>query len=111
MEDDTNPLAGNEDEDEQDEQEEEQEDSSWAVVNLVCAVLAAMLGLVALTGRRRAFGAASLLCGVGAVAAFLLTQNMATPMAIVDGWTPLMVGLAIGAGILALFSRSETVPE
>ena len=98
VEDDTTPLAGGED---------PKDETSWAVVNLVCAALAAILGLVALTGRRRAFGAASLLCGAGAVAAFLLTESMASPMALMDGWTPLMAGLAVCAGILAVLSRSQ----
>ena len=102
-------------------------DAYWALINLLCAIATALLSLIMLirffgkrryeeevmdpaTGqtvtrdvdeRRKGFARiASLIPAIGAIIAFIVTEDMSLPMAMVDKWTILMVViLAIQAGV------------
>jgi len=99
----------------------------WALINLLCAIATALLSLIMLIryfGKRKdeeeltdpATGErvtrdveeqrgglariASLIPAIGGIIAFLLTEDMSLPMAMVDKWTVLMIViLAIQAGV------------
>ena len=99
----------------------------WALINLLCAIATALLSLIMLIryfGKRRyeeevmdpATGQtvtrdvdeqrkglariASLIPAIGGIIAFIVTEDMSLPMAMVDKWTVLMVViLAIQAGV------------
>ncbi|MBQ3322130.1 MAG: InlB B-repeat-containing protein [Firmicutes bacterium] len=99
----------------------------WALINLLCAIATALLSLIMLIryfGKRKdeeeladpATGEmvtrdveeqrgglariASLIPAIGGIIAFILTEDMSLPMAMVDKWTVLMIViLAIQAGV------------
>ena len=91
----------------------------WALINLLCAIVTALLSLIMVIryfGRRKNENEqtgeeestqrgglariASLIPAIGGIIAFLLTEDMSLPMAMVDKWTILMVViLAIQAGV------------
>ena len=99
----------------------------WALINLLCAIATALLSLIMLiryfgkrkeeeevtdpaTGERVARDVeeqrgglariASLIPAIGGIIAFILTEDMSLPMAMVDKWTVLMIViLAIQAGV------------
>ena len=50
---------------------------------------------------------ASLIPGIGAIVAFLLTEDMSQPMAFVDRWTLLMVILAVIQIVIAVLSMKD----
>ena len=105
--------------------------AAWALINLLCALATALLSLIMMiryfggrreeneeTGetrdrnRRGALRLASLIPAIGAIAAFLLTENMANPMILTDGWTVLMViFLAIQTGVAILAARKDSDDE
>ncbi|MCL2510238.1 MAG: hypothetical protein FWF07_04070, partial [Methanomassiliicoccaceae archaeon] len=101
--------------------------SEWAVLNLICAVLAVFTGLIALvavrkrkddeddTGKSRKdddergrpkaaliLGALALIIGIVSVIIFFLTEDWSLPVAPTDGWTLLMFILFLATLILAL---------
>ena len=92
----------------------------WALINLICAAATALLSLIMLAvyfGKRRnedeqieeenvsKVRIASMIPAIGAIIAFILTENMSLPMAMVDKWTVLMIAiLAIQAGV-GLFAK------
>lgn len=102
---------------------------AWALVNLICTVLtgAIAIGMVytyfkkdrekdPAMGRsespaKKPAKFTGLIPAVGAVIAFLLTEDMRLPMAIVDKWTPLMVGILAANGILAYVTRKQKKEE
>ena len=104
---------------------------AWALINLLCALATALLSLIMMiryfgarreeneeTGevternRRGALRLASLIPAIGAIAAFLLTENMANPMVLTDGWTVLMIiFLAIQTGVAILAARKDSDRE
>jgi Zn-dependent protease with chaperone function len=47
----------------------------------------------------------SIVLAVGAVMAFILTENMKNPMIFVNTWTLLMAGIAVLQGVVLYFSR------
>ena len=105
--------------------------AAWALINLLCALATALLSLIMMiryfggrreeneeTGetrdrnRRGALRLASMIPAIGAIAAFLLTENMANPMILTDGWTVLMViFLAIQTGVAILAARKDSDDE
>ena len=96
-------------------------ESKWAVLNLICAVLAVFTGLIALAAVRKRkddderpktaliLGALALIIGIVSVIMFLLTEDLSQPVASADGWTLLMFVLFLATLILALvsFRRSD----
>jgi hypothetical protein len=98
---------------------------AWSLVNLIITVLTALGAVLMLLGylgkkkreanpakgiteakinRKGGWRLASLLPGLGAIIAFLLTENMNDPVVLLDSWTPLMVVIAliqVGVAILA----------
>ena len=106
------PLAGN--------------TGAWALLNLILAVLTALGSVVLLVGylgkkrkedeegkeeytvKKHGFWrVASLIPGIGAIVAFLLTEDMSQPMAFVDRWTLLMVILAVIQIVIAVLSMKD----
>ena len=102
-------------------------DGQWAVLNLVCAILAVLTGLVGLiAGRDRlrtnneekrsksalTFRVIALIIGIVSVIVFFLTENWSLPVAPVDGWTLLMFIMFLATLILAMVSfRFDEGPE
>ena len=104
---------------------------AWALINLLCALATALLSLIMMiryfgarreeneeTGeiternRRGALRLASLIPAIGAIAAFLLTENMANPMVLADGWTLMMViFLAIQTGVAVMAAKKDSDSE
>lgn len=92
----------------------------WALVNLVLmilTVLASLLMLLGVIGKKRGrnnksfWRIASLIPAIGALAAFVLTENMKLPMAMVDRWTLLMVIIAVLQLIVAAMSKKQNESE
>ena len=93
---------------------------AWALVNLVLmilTVLASLLMLLGVIGKKRGrnnksfWRIASLIPAIGALAAFVLTENMKLPMAMVDRWTLLMVIIAVLQVIVAAMSKKQNESE
>jgi len=95
------------------------ESGEWAVLNLVCAALAILTGLIAfIAGRGRSEGntekkkpktsvflrALALIIGIVSVVVFFLTEEWSLPAAAADGLTPLMFVLFLAVLILTLVS-------
>ena len=89
---------------------------AWSLVNLIIAILTAFGAVLLLLGylgkkkreanpakgiteakinRKGGWRLASLLPGLGAIIAFLLTENMTYPVVLLDSWTPLMIVIAL----------------
>ena len=92
----------------------------WALVNLVLmilTVLASLLMLLGVIGKKRGrnnksfWRIASMIPAIGALAAFVLTENMKLPMAMVDRWTLLMVIIAVLQLIVAVMSKKQNESE
>ena len=92
----------------------------WALVNLVLmilTVLASLLMLLGVIGKKRGrnnksfWRIASLIPAIGALAAFVLTENMKLPMAMVDRWTLLMAVIAVLQLIVAVMSKKQNESE
>ena len=99
----------------------------WAVLNLICAVLAAFTGIIALAaGRGRIrkdeederskaamlFRLLALVMGVVSIVIFFLTEDLSLPVAPADGWTLLMFLLLLAALITTMVSfRFDEDPE
>ena len=108
---------------------------AWSLVNLIVAILTAFGAVLMLLGylgkkrreanpekgikaavinRKGGWRLASLIPGLGAIIAFLLTENMSDPVVLLDSWTPLMVVIAliqVGVAILAGKKVTEIEPE
>ena len=113
----------------------------WALINLLCAIATALLSLIMLIryfGKRKdeeelaapATGEmvtrdvdeqrgglariASLIPAIGGIIAFVITEDMSLPMAMVDKWTVLMViilAVQAGVGITAKLRDNNTNNE
>ena len=104
---------------------------AWALINLLCAIATALLSLVLMIGslRRREeeendetykmkkhvlVRLASVIPAVVAVIAFLITENMANPMVLIDNWTVMMAAILliqVGVAILAKRTREDETEE
>ena len=102
----------------------------WALINLICAILTALLSLIMLIryfGKRReedeetgevteikrkgGVKLASIIPAIGAIVAFILTEDMTLPMQMVDKWTVLMVVILAIQALVAFFSRKKEEEE
>ena len=95
--------------------------SGWSLLNLILAIGTALTAAGLLVGytrksyladgseadqRRKGFMRLfSLVPGVGAIVAFLLTENMKNPMIITDMWTILMVAIAVVQAVVLYLSK------
>ena len=90
---------------------------AWALINLLCALATAILSLIMMiryfgTRREGILRFASLIPAIGAIAAFILTENMANSMIITDKWTVMMVIiLAVQTGVALLVSKKDSSNE
>ena len=113
---------------------------AWALVNLICTILSVLIGIyeliIYLRGRKENKAAKEdgiyegdiytkrvmhrkrkiwdVLPAVGAVVAFILTEDMRLPMTIVDRWTPLMViilAISVTIGLLTHIQRYKKMLE
>ncbi len=104
---------------------------AWALINLLSALATALLSLIMMIGffrarreeneetgeirerdRKGILRFASLIPAVAAIAAFLLTENMANPMILTDEWTVMMVIiLAIQTGVALLVGKKDSDNE
>ncbi|MEN6564553.1 MAG: hypothetical protein ABFD11_13610 [Christensenella sp.] len=88
--------------------------STWALLNLILTIVTA-LGIisifmllkkrreVAMTKWSKAFHWSTLVPAIGAVVAFLLTEDMSNPMVLTDKWTILMSGIAVVQALVVVF--------
>ena len=102
----------------------------WALINLICAILTALLSLIMLIryfGKRReedeetgevteikrkgGVKLASIISAIGAIIAFILTEDMSLPMQMIDKWTILMVVILAIQVLVAFFSRKKEEEE
>ena len=101
---------------------------AWALINLISALLTALLSLIMMaryfrarreeneeTGeleernRKGDLRLTSLIPAIGAIAAFILTENMANPMILTDRWTVMMIIiLAIQTGVAVLVGKKDS---
>ena len=104
---------------------------AWALINLLSALATALLSLIMMIGffrarreeneetgeleernRKGVRRLASVIPAIGAIAAFLLTENMANPMILTDRWTVMMlVILAIQTGVALLVAKKDNNEE
>ena len=104
---------------------------AWALLNLICTILSGLIGIyefvIFLCGRkenkkakeydiyegeiytkrikRRRHKVWDLIPAVGAVIAFILTEDMRLPMIIIDRWSPLMVIILAISVTIALLTK------
>ena len=87
---------------------------TWALLNLILAIVTALAIIsifmllkkrreVELTKRSKAFRWSTLVPAIGAIVAFLLTEDMSNPMVFTDQWTILMVGIAAVQVLVVIF--------
>ena len=104
---------------------------AWALINLLSALMTALLSLIMMaryfrarreeneeTGeireenRKGALRLASLIPAIGAIAAFIFTENMANPMILADRWTLMMIViLAVQTGVALLVGKKDSEDE
>ena len=104
---------------------------AWALVNLICTILTVVLGVYAFVvflrkhkddeelsaeqneklRKRRKNKVWDLVPAVGAVVAFILTEDMRLPMTWVDKWTILMVAILLVSGVVAYLTRLKAKKE
>ena len=92
---------------------------TWAVLNLLCAVVALFAGIIAVVAGRERFGTdvpdrrtrtaftlrvLALVIGIAAVILFFLTENWSLPVSTTDGWSLPMFVLLIAALALMVVS-------
>jgi hypothetical protein len=85
---------------------------TWALVNLILMIGTALasIGLIVGYSKRRGKGmprAFSVIPAVGAIIAFILTEDMRNPMIMVDKWTILMAAIAVVQLVVMYFSRKS----
>lgn len=102
----------------------------WALINLICAIITAILCLIMLIryfGKRREedeetgeeteikrkglIRLLSLIPAIAAIIIFILTEDMTLPMQLVDKWTLLMVVILIIQIIVAFFAKKKKDEE
>ena len=97
----------------------------WALLNLILTIataLASILMLLGLIGKKKEeedgvvvretekhgfTRVLTLVPGIGAIIAFILTENMRNPMVFTDRWTLLMVIIALVQLVLVLFGAKK----
>ena len=102
----------------------------WALLNLILTIataLASILMLIGLIGKKKdeqdgvvvretekhpLARVLTLLPGIGAIVAFILTENMRNPMVFTDRWTLVMVIIALVQLVLVVFgAKKEKEPK
>ena len=94
---------------------------AWALVNLISAILTAVIALLMAVSflrkrndnndnsdeddRRHASKLFGLIPAAASVILFILTENMSNPMALTDRWTPMMVVILLIGAVTALVTR------
>lgn len=82
---------------------------SWALLDLILAILTAAVGLVMLgmrfTGRGGPLHLLGVVPALVSVIAFMITSDLSQPMAITGRWTLLMAGLAVVQLVLLIAGR------
>ena len=103
--------------------------AAWALLNLILAILTALGSVLLLIGyigkkkkeeedengenveytvkKKGVWRVLSLIPGIGAIVAFILTENMRNPMVFTDRWTLLMVIIAVIQVIVAILAKKE----
>ena len=99
--------------------------AAWALINLILAILTVIGSLILLIGligkkkdededgtpeqikKKKGWRWSSLIPAIGAVIAFILTENMHNPMAWVDKWTILMVIIAVVQIVVMILSKKK----
>jgi hypothetical protein len=101
------------------ETEEEDKGASWALLNLILAIATALASVVLIVlyfvkkkdekveDRKGLVRILSIAPAVGAIIAFILTENMKNPMVFVDRWTLLMVLIALMQVVVVYFSKKK----
>ncbi|MBQ6621407.1 MAG: Cna B-type domain-containing protein [Mogibacterium sp.] len=102
----------------------------WALINLICAVVTAILSVILLIGyftgrkkdeeseedaeeeedqlkRKGLLRLASLIPAIAGIVTFILTEDMSLPMQLVDRWTIVMVIILAVQVLVALFSKKK----
>jgi uncharacterized repeat protein (TIGR02543 family) len=98
----------------------------WAVLNLICAILAILVGLIAVASGKGRFKKddeekrskpamflriTALILGIISVVIFFLTEDMSLPVAFTDKWTLLMFILFLVTAIATLISSRFDVAK
>ena len=95
---------------------------TWALLNLILAVLTALGSVLLLIGyfgkkeknngeytvnKKGVWRVFSLIPAIGAIVAFILTENMSNSMVFTDRWTLLMVVIAVVQVIVAILAKKD----
>lgn len=95
---------------------------AWALINLLSAIVTALLSLIMMVryfragreeneerieSRKGIFRLASMIPAVGAIAAFIITENMANPMVLTDRWTAMMIIILAVQAVIALLAAKK----
>ncbi|MEZ4509891.1 MAG: InlB B-repeat-containing protein, partial [Eubacteriales bacterium] len=91
---------------------------TWALLNLILMIVTALAIViiftllkknreVELTKKSKAFRWSTLVPAIGAVVAFVLTEDMRNPMVLTDNWTILMAGIAVVQALLLAFGLQK----
>ena len=102
----------------------------WALINLICAIITALLSLIMLIryfGKRReedeetgevteikrkgGIRLASLIPAIAGIIAFILTEDMSNPMTLVDKWTLLMIIILAVQIVVAILAKTRKDEE
>ena len=100
---------------------------AWALINLLCAAATAILSLILLIGyfgrkeddedetietkHRLVARLVSLVPALGAVITFIITENMANPMVLVDQWTRLMAAFLLVQAVVVIIAAKDKKEE
>jgi len=106
--------------------DEEDEGAAWALLNLILTIATALASVVLIVlffvkksdredeetkrevaSRKGVMRVLSLVPAIGAIVAFILTENMSNPMQFVDRWTLLMVLIALVQVVIVYFSKKK----
>ena len=82
---------------------------SWALLNLISAILTALIGIIALF--HEDVRLKGLIPAAAAVIVFLLTEDMRLKMQLMDRWTLVMILILLVEAAVVLFSRRDDEEE
>lgn len=103
---------------------EPEPEGAWALLNLLAAALTCLASVFRLAGlrsdgesdesedeetrrNRRAMRVVTLVPAVGSVVAFLLTEDMSQPMALLDAWTPMMGAILLVQAVIVWLASNK----
>ena len=102
---------------------EKSADDHWALINLILAALTVLFAAAAAVRNRgrkeenndedkkKSFRAAALIPAIGAIVAFILTENMTLSMALTDKWTLLMAAICAVQAAAMIIKRKKDDEE